>query len=133
AVLEQTDPGRRLRAGLDGIVLADQAPPSGPPPVTGAVLAPPVTVRSAEDLAQLVVTHQITEVIDVSSLDTVACTRVCDELDAHFLCTSVEEWPERGPLPTDEAIRQLLPPRRPLLTRRAHLVGSGANPGLVNA
>src|SRR5690606_36554930 len=69
----------------------------------------------------------------VSSLDTVACTRVYDELGAHFLCTSVEEWPGRGPLPTDEAIRQLLPPQRPLLSRRAHLVGSGANPGLVNA
>lgn len=31
------------------------------------------------------------------------------------------------------AVLQLLPQRRPRLARRARLVGSGANPGLVNA
>lgn len=133
AVLERTAAGRRLLADLSGIVLADEVPASHVPGVRGAVLAPPVSVRSGDDLARLVEQHGITEVVDVSSLDTVDCTRTCDELGVHFLCTSVEEWPERGPLPTDEAILQLLPPRRPRLTQRAHLVGSGANPGLVNA
>lgn len=133
AVLDRTAAGRRLVSGLNGIVLADAAPAPDPVELRGAVLVPPVTVRSADDLARLIVAHGITEVIDASSLDTVDCTEICDELGAHFLCTSVEEWPERGPLPTDEAIRQLLPPRRPRLARRAHLVGSGANPGLVNA
>jgi hypothetical protein len=35
-------------------------------------------------------------------------------------------------VPTDQAIKRLLPPQRPRLTR-SHLVGSGANPGIVNA
>jgi hypothetical protein len=68
-----------------------------------------------------------------SSIDTVDCTRVCDELGADSLCTSVEEWPARGSLPTDEAIARLLPPWRPVVERQSHLVGSDANPGIVNA
>src|SRR5690606_841354 len=100
AVLERTAAGRRLLADLSGIVLADEVPASHVPGVRGAVLAPPVSVRSGDDLARLVEQHGITEVVDVSSLDTVDCTRTCDELGVHFLCTSVEEWPERGPLPT---------------------------------
>ena len=86
-----------------------------------------------EDLARLIRDHQITDVIDLSSLDTVDCARVCDNLGADFLCTSVEEWAGHAPLPTDRAIRRLLPPDRPSVERGSYLVGSGANPGLVNA
>src|SRR5690606_1255949 len=50
-----------------------------------------------------------------------------------FLCTSVEEWPGQGSMPTDGAIARLLPPQRRVLSRGSHLVGSGANPGIVNA
>jgi len=90
-------------------------------------------VRSADDLARLIREHHLTQVIDLSSIDTVECTQVCDELGADFLCTSVEEWPGRVPLTTDQSIARLLPPERPVLTRRGHLVGSGCNPGIVNA
>lgn len=125
--------GQHLCAQLAAILLVDRAPADAPSPLEQAVLLPPATIESADDLAQLVRKHDITEVIDLSSIDTLDCTRICDELGAHFLCTSVEEWPRRGSLPTDEAIAQLIPPRRPELINRAHLVGSGANPGIVNA
>lgn len=132
-LLERTEPGRRLRRRLDAVVLADRVAAHDHVPLRDGILLPPVTVRSGDDLSRLIREHRITEVIDVSSLDTVDCTRVCDELDADFLCTSVEEWAGRGPIPTDEAIARLLPPRRPALQRGSYLVGAGANPGLVNA
>ncbi len=133
ALLQQSAAGQRLREQLDAILLVDRKPPDGPVPLEQGVLLPPTTIESASDLARLVREHQITEVIDLSSIDTLDCTRACDELGAHFLCTSVEEWPWRGSIPTDEAIARLIPPRRPALSRRGHLVGSGANPGIVNA
>jgi hypothetical protein len=115
------------------VLLADREPPPGPAPLTTGILLPPTSVGSAQELADLVREHRITDFVDLSSIDTVDCTRACDELGADFLCTSVEEWPGRGSIATDEAIARLLPPRRPALERRAHLVGSGANPGIVNA
>lgn len=133
SVLEHTVPGRLLRNRLDAVLLADCEPQQDESPLNDGVRLPPTRVTSAEDLARLVREHRITEVIDLSSLDTVDCTRVCDDLGAHFLCTSVEEWPGQGSIPTDEAIARLLVPRRPALTERSHLVGSGANPGIVNA
>lgn len=133
ALLKHSAAGQRLRAQLEEIVLVDGAQANGALPLEQATLLPPTTIQSADDLAVLVREHHITDVIDLSSIDTLDCTRVCDELGAHFLCTSVEEWPSRGSLPTDEAIAQLIPPQRPALNNRGHLVGSGANPGIVNA
>lgn len=132
-LLERTDIGRTVLDSLESVVLADRVPAPGRIPLSSGVLLPPVTVRSGEDLARLIRDHQITDVIDLSSLDTVDCARVCDNLGADFLCTSVEEWAGHAPLPTDRAIRRLLPPDRPSVERGSYLVGSGANPGLVNA
>lgn len=132
-LLEHSELGKRLRSKLDTIYLADSAPPARPVPLRDGVLLPPVRVGCAEDLKALIVEHGLTQVIDVSAVDTVDCTQACDELGVDFLCTSVEEWAEAPPVTTDEAIAKLIPPRRPALIRRAHLVGSGANPGIVNA
>lgn len=128
ALFQHSAAGQRLREQLDAILLVDREPPDGSVPLEQGVLLPPTTIESASDLARLVLEHHITEVIDLSSIDTLDCTRVCDELGAHFLCTSVEEWPWRGSIPTDEAIARLIPPRRPALSRRSHLVGD-APPG----
>lgn len=133
SLLENSIPGRELRQRLDAIFLADAEPPQHDTPLDDGILLPPTRIACADDLARLVREHRVTEVVDLSSLDTVDCTRVCDELGAHFLCTSVEEWAGQGSIPTDEAIARLLVPRRPELTERSHLVGSGANPGIVNA
>jgi hypothetical protein len=133
ALLDRSAPGRRLLRRLDSVILLDRAAARGPMPLGGAALLPPGTVRSGGDLAHLVVAHRITQVIDLSSTDTVDCARACDDFGADFLSTSVEEWPGAAvPIPTDRAIKRLLPAQRPALTR-SHLVGSGANPGIVNA
>ena len=133
ALLERSGPGGRLRERLGEIVLADRRPAPDAVPLPGARLLPPTDVRSAGDLAGLIREHQLSQVIDLSSIDTLECTQVCDDLGADFLCTSVEEWPGHPPLTTDASIARLLPPERPVLTRRGHLVGSGCNPGIVNA
>lgn len=133
ALLGNSEPGRRIRAGLDALFLADSQPFAQPPPLRDAQVLPPTRIESAEDLGRLVRDHGVTQVIDVSSINTVDCTYICDELGADFLCTSVEEWAGGPPVSTDEAIARLIPPRRPALIRRGHLVGSGANPGIVNA
>lgn len=133
ALLEHSAPGRRLRESIETLTLVDRAQPDPGVPVRDAVLLPPAQVNSSRDLERLIQAHDVTQVVDVSSIDTVDCTRACDELGVDFLCTSVEEWPGRGSVPTDHAIARLLPPRRPALEHRSHLVGSGANPGIVNA
>jgi len=133
ALLEHSAPGHRLRASLDALVLVDREGADRSTPTGMGVLLPPTSIESPDDLASLVQEHGISQVIDVSSIDTVDCTQACDQLGTDFLSTSVEEWPERGSLPTDQAIARLLPPLRPMLKQQSHLVGSGANPGIVNA
>jgi homospermidine synthase len=133
ALLERSEPGRRLRARLDAVLLADLEPSPHPVPLKGGIVLPPTHVTAASDLAQLIAEHRITQVIDLASTDTVECARACNALGAHFLSTSVEEWLGPSSTPTDRAIARLLPPHRPLLRARSHLVGSGANPGIVNA
>jgi hypothetical protein len=131
-LLERTEPGRRIREQLDALLLLDREPRGGTPPA-GGMLLPPGAIESADDLTRLIERHHLTQVLDLSSVDTVDCTSACDAAGADFLCTSVEEWSGRGSIPTDQAIARLLPPARPALERHGHLVGSGANPGIVNA
>src|SRR5690606_36647993 len=128
ALLQHSEPGRHLREGAEEILLLEAGPPVAPVELEAATLLPPATIGSGEDLAALVREHRITKVIDLSSVDTVDCTRACDTLGTHFLCTSVEEWRDRGSIPTGGAIARRRPPRRPALGMAAHLVGSGATP-----
>ena len=39
-------------------------------------------IRSAEDLGRIIRDHRVTQVIDLSSLDTIDCTAACDDLGA---------------------------------------------------
>jgi homospermidine synthase len=133
ALLAHSVPGRKLRAQLDALVLVDGDAPGSALVSDDGNLTVRSVIGSADDLAWLVREHGASSVVDLSSLDTVDCTRTCDSLGCHFLSTSVEEWPWRGSMPTDEAIARLLPPFPSSLGRRSHLVGSGANPGIVNA
>src|SRR5690606_26228419 len=119
--------------GLETLVLLDRDTMQPPAGLASATLLPPMAITKASDLARLVREHRITQVVDVSSIDTLDCARVCDELGAHLRCTSVEEWPGKGTMPTDDAIAPFLPDARPRLERASCLVGSGANPGIVNA
>ncbi len=133
ALLARTAPGRRITGQLDALFLLDREAGDAIPPVPGGVLLPSGSIDSGDDITRLIAAHGLTQVIDLSSVDTVDCTSACDAAGADFLCTSVEEWSGGGTIPTDQAIARLLPPARPALERRSHLVGSGANPGIVNA
>lgn len=133
ALLEHSEPGLRIRETLETLVLVDQEESELRVPVRDAVFLPPARVSSPQDLARLIQAHGLTQIISLAPIDTVDCAEVCDELGADSLCTSVEEWPGRGSIATDDAIARLLPPRHPALERQSHLVGSGANPGIVNA
>lgn len=132
SLLDRSPSGRRIASSLETVLLIDRAAGPRSLPLDGGVLLPPTTIHSADDLATIIRAHQVTQVVDLSSLDTMDCTAVCDDLGADFLCTSVEEWAGQAPVPTDAAISPLLPSLRPTLNG-SHLVGSGANPGIVNA
>ena len=133
SLLQRSAPGSRLLEGIDELFLADREPaPIEGLPADWKVL-PPTAIESPEALERLVRELELTQVVDLSSIDTIDASRICDEAGASFLCTSIEEWPGRPSVPTDEAIARLKPPHRPELTQRRHLVGSGANPGIVNA
>lgn len=133
ALLTTTPTGKDLLKTNDRLFLLDQMDSDYRPTIDRLTILEPQKITSGEDLANLIQTHRLTDIIDLSSTDTVDCTRVCDELGVNFLCTSVEEWPEKGSIPTDQAIARLLPPHRDELPNSSHLVGSGANPGIVNA
>lgn len=133
SLLERSAAGSLLRSGIDELLLVDKepAPPDSLP--AGCTVLPPAAVASPGDLERLVRENGVSQVIDLSSIDTLDAARICDEAGASFLCTSIEEWPGRPSIPTDVAIAKLKPSHRPPLARRRHLVGSGANPGIVNA
>ncbi len=133
SLLQHSAIGRQIRKNLGEVLLIDWRPHHGTISLENARVLDPMKIESAEQLRQLIREHQIDQVVDLSSLDTLDCMRICEEEGADFLCTSVEEWPAKGSIPTDQAISPLLPPQRPLLIHQSHLVGSGANPGLVNA
>ncbi len=133
SLLARSAPGSRLLAQLDTLYLADRHPSSRSGLPANAEVLPPIEVDSPDVLERLLRELHVQQVVDLSSIDTLDATRLCDEAGANFLCTSIEEWPGRESVPTDEAIARLKPPHRPELTQRRHLVGSGANPGIVNA
>lgn len=132
-LLKESEVGRRLKNRFAKFVLVDKAPEIQEPVSFEGTFLPPMSVDNIDVFVRLLKEHEITSVIDLSSIDTVECTHACDELGVDFLCTSIEEWPGKDPVPTDKAIGRLLPPIKPKLVNKSHLVGSGANPGIVNA
>lgn len=136
SLLKNTQSGQELQTYFKNIYLLDKRsmPHLSPFEAPFSVL-PPVKIENAEQLKSILVEYQITHLIDLSSLDTQACAQVCEEVKVDFLCTSVEEWPSLAPTtPTDESIAALLDPEiKKTSFRQSHLVGSGANPGIVNA
>lgn len=67
ALLEHSGAGPRLREQLDTIFLVDRESPDNPVTLENGVLLPPTAIESAEDLAQLIREHHISEVIDLLS------------------------------------------------------------------
>ncbi|MBX7080658.1 MAG: homospermidine synthase [Nannocystaceae bacterium] len=100
----------------------------GDAPALGTAL-PSQQLDSREQLAALVQTHAIDELVDVAGLDW------CDALAAmagrSYLCTSLERWhgPPRIDLLADARALVETPPA----IAGAHVLGAGMNPGCVNA
>jgi hypothetical protein len=133
SALARTAEGRALAAGLDRLLLVDARPTSAGPFLRSATLLPPQTVRTAADLARLVEEHRVDQVIDLSSVDTLDAIEVCDAAGASYLDTSLERWPDAAPVPWHEPVLRALEPARAALRGGSFLVGSGMNPGVVNA
>lgn len=123
-----------LRAAVDRLVLVDAE--EGPAvDLPGAVTLPATHVRSAADLAALLQAHPAAAVIDLAELGTFDCIDACAHAGASYASTSFESWPHAGEpagLVLEQA-RRLLPGHRPTPPRGSHLVGTGMNPGVVNA
>ncbi|GAO03446.1 homospermidine synthase [Anaeromyxobacter sp. PSR-1] len=133
SVLASTPLGRALAARLDALLLVDARPlPPGPLPPVAQPL-PPAAIRNADDLARLVRDHGVDQVVDLSSLDTMDAIRACDATGASYLDTSLEHWPGQAPGAWESLVLRAMPPARPALRRGSFLVGSGMNPGVVNA
>ncbi|HET7753255.1 MAG TPA: hypothetical protein VFK85_05035, partial [Anaeromyxobacteraceae bacterium] len=131
-LLARTPAGAKVSSWVDEILLLDAVGATeGPRPARSRWL-PPQRIASAEGLARLAREHRVDHVVDLSSLGTLDCVEACDALGVAYLTTSVEHWPDR-PIPWTELVGAVLPGARPRLTRASHLVGSGMNPGIVNA
>lgn len=133
ALLHGHPRGRALAAGRD-LVLLD-AEDGADVTVPGATVLPARAIASAEELGAVLDAHAIDEVVELALVDTFACIEACARRGVDWLTTSLERWPDdrdgrRGAL--DDALR-LVPGHRPTTERGSHLIGSGMNPGCVNA
>jgi len=126
--------GRALAAGRE-LVLLDAEDGDEPALTAGTLVLPARHVGSADELGAVLDQHAIDEVVELALVDTFACIEACARRGVDWLTTSLERWPAdvgtgRGAL--DDALR-LVPGHRPATTAGSHLVGSGMNPGCVNA
>lgn len=132
AVLAETALGRALASRLDDLLLLDAVPLAAGSYPPRARFLPAGEIRGAGDLARIVDQHGVGQVIDLSSLDTLEAVEICDAAGASFLDTSIEHWPG-APRAWHELVLRTMPPERPEFRRGSFLVGSGMNPGIVNA
>lgn len=133
SLLEKSQAGQDFYENVEMLYLVDQNPQTEPLSLPRCQTLEPKKIQSEEDLSSLIKKFNITEVIDLSSLDTIDCIQVCDDLGVHLLSTSVEEWPESPFVPTDQATYKLILTKKKNNLEKGHIVGSGANPGIVNA
>jgi homospermidine synthase len=124
----------RARVGRLLLVDAEDGPAADVP---AARTLPAATVRSRADLAALLRAHPAAVVIDLAELDTFDCIDACAHAGAGYVSTSCESWPHETATADGDGVlgqaRRLLPGRRPTPPGGSHLVGTGMNPGVVNA
>jgi hypothetical protein len=133
ALLRGHPRGHEIAASRALLLVDAEGGPDEPLPDGARILAPK-RIASAEDLVALVDGQRITEVLELALVDTFSCIEVCAARGVNWLNTSLERWPHdlrsHGAL---EDAQHLVPGRRPPTTGGSHLVGSGMNPGIVNA
>jgi homospermidine synthase len=131
--LARTSLGHRITGAITELVLLDADPAQRRLALHRVRHLPPGAIRSGQELAELVRRYRIDQVIDLSFLDTLECASACDALGVSSLNTSVENWPGTHQESWPDLVRSILPGSRPRLGRSSHLIGSGMNPGVVNA
>jgi homospermidine synthase len=136
ALLDQHPLGRALLPAGSELLLLDRSELRAHVPTPpGARWLPPVSIESADELAQLIDRHRVDEVIELAVIDTWDSVRVCAEAGASFLSTTFDTWEGTELLDPDDArcmlrARGLFAP--PDIDAGVHLVCMGMNPGLVN-
>lgn len=131
--LARTGLGHRITSAITELVLLDADPSQRRLALPRTRHLSPGTIRSGQDLAEILQTYHIDQVIDLSFLDTHECAKACDALGVSYLNTSVENWPGTRLESWPDLVRSILPGVRPQLERSSVLIGSGMNPGVVNA
>ena len=136
--------GRAVAERISKLFLIDADEVTGEEPIPwselpSTTILPPQRIAPGHTLADLLTRNQINQVIELADIDTLDGIHVAEESGADYLCTGYESHRSR---PADEKrlgppwypfSMIMLPQYRPLLRRRSHLVGSGMNPGIVNA
>lgn len=125
--------GRRIAETLDVLFLLDRE--EGPPPdLRTARVLPATAVEDPDDFARLLSQHAIDGVIEVADVDTLSISTACARQDVDYVSASMQQ---RTGTAADGltmiAARRLVPDQRPVVDGASHLIGSGMNPGVVNA
>jgi homospermidine synthase len=117
------------------LLLDGEGPQAHAPMPRGARWLPAATIEHAQALAELVVEHRITQVIELAAVDTWDCLEACAAAGASFLTTTFDTWEGTEQFDPDDPYcmlraRGLVTP--PDVASGTHLVCMGMNPGLVN-
>lgn len=131
ATLEETPAGRTIAGALEELVVLDAQPHASARIPAGARALASERIVCGEQLGRIVREHRIDQVVDVSQTKTMDCILACADLGVSYLSMSIEAAEERTPT---KALAQLLVKgSRKEVARGSHLIGSGMNPGIVNA
>lgn len=131
AMLDETPAGRGIAGALEGLVVLDAEPHASARIPAGARALVSERIDDGEQLARILREHCIDQVVDVSQTKTIDCILACADLGVSYLSMSIESAEERTPT---KALAQLLVRgSRKEVARGSHLIGSGMNPGIVNA
>jgi homospermidine synthase len=87
----------------------------------------------ADGLARQIELHRIDQVIELADVDTLAFSRVCAARGVDYIAASMQKPGDGEDALTMPAARALLPSHRPDVGDASHLIGTGMNPGVVNA
>jgi hypothetical protein len=126
-LLAHHDLGRRIVERLDALFLLDLE--DGAPP---AQLRDARVLRAGASLDAALADHRIDQVIEVADVDTADTSAACVRRGADFVSASMRRDGDPEQALTMIGARWPLPDRR-VAIRESHLIGSGMNPGIVNA
>jgi homospermidine synthase len=125
---------------INSLFLVDQHPIRGLPTKHDKLhILEPNLIDSISCITKLIKTYHIDLVIELAEVETIDCIVACHDSGADYISTSYEVWQsayETQDSPRNKILiraKELLPNNRPKFKKGSFLVGSGMNPGIVNA